>query len=189
MFLVSILATPKVPIDSVLIHRQFSFIFVFIFILSALRKFGIAFSNVDRKTFLRCQKFYAIQWLTEGRTMLRRLTFNQTSNLNYLFRNVAKWQTTINLRFLKPSHLQNIRIATCSDIRNKHPARTIEDRHKNNGISRVVAAFKGNPYVRLMRMDKPIGKTVLKLIRTESNDVTSFQARGSFSGLAVGQLR
>lgn len=118
--------------------------------------------------------------------MLRRLPCNQTSN--YLFRNVAKWQTTINLRFLNPSHLQNIRIATSSDIRNS-PARTIEDRHKHNGISRVVAAFKGNPYVRLMRMDKPIGKTVLELIRIESNDVTSFQARGSFSGLAVGQLR
>lgn len=91
--------------------------------------------------------------------MLRRLTCHQTSSLN-LCRNLAKWQTTINLRFLNPQLYQ--KIATYSDKGRNSQVRAIDDRNNNNGISKVVTAFKGNPYVRLMRMDKPIGESTLE---------------------------
>lgn len=88
--------------------------------------------------------------------MIRRLTCIQASSLT-----LPKWHFKANLRILNTSRLQHIRISTCPNIKYS-PARPIEDQHKNNGIMSAITAVKGNPYVRLMRMDKPIGEISLQ---------------------------
>ena len=87
--------------------------------------------------------------------MLRRLSCAQINNPK-LWRNLLNCKSQ-NLKVLSSNHLLNIRISTCSTIKCS-PFKPQEAQQHNSVLNKAMTTFKGSPYVRLMRLDRPIGK-------------------------------
>lgn len=92
-------------------------------------------------------------------TMLRRLVSIQNHELT-LWKNLISCRKS-NLGASVICHQNLARFSACQHT-NFNSSKPNEPPQQNSVINNVLTSFKGNPYVRLMRLDRPIGNATKK---------------------------